>query len=32
MSEFTAGDLLFTLLVSGVIVAILFLVKRGASK
>ncbi len=32
MSELTAGDLLFTLLVSGLIVAILFMVKRGASK
>jgi hypothetical protein len=32
MGDFTAGDLLFTLLVSGVIVAILYMVKRGASK
>jgi hypothetical protein len=32
MGEFTAGDLLFTLLVSGLIVAILFMINRGASK
>ncbi len=32
MSEFTAGDLLFTLLVSGLIVTILYFVKRGGSK
>lgn len=32
MNEFTAGDLVFSLLVSGVIVGILYWVKRGAVK